>query len=230
MSAANRTVEADQVWRWALPRGYVDDRLARDYVEFLFSGHRYGPAAKSWALYVERLPADHQSGQAGRYLGTDWLYNGDFETEPLGSSFDWRIDTRPGVGTTWDSNVAHTGKHSLRIRFDGKENIAFNQISETAFVTPGRYRFEAYIRTEAITTDQGIGFHLIGDSNGPGRVDVNTERLVGTNDWKKVEQTITVPHDMELLHIQVVRQPSLKFDNQINGTAWIDSVRLVKLN
>ena len=61
-------------------------------------------------------------------------------------------------------------------------------------------------------------------------MDVNTERLVGTNDWKKVEQTITVPRDMELLHVQVVRQPSLKFDNQINGTAWIDSVRLVKLN
>ena len=230
MSAVDRTRDADQVWRWALPHGYVDDKLARDYVEFLFSGYRYKAAAESWALYVERRPAVRQAGQPGRYLDTDWLYNGDFETEPSGSSFDWRIDTRPGVGTAWDANVAHTGKHSLRIRFDGKENIAFNQVSETAFVTPGRYRFEAFIRTEAITTDQGIGFHLIGDRNGPGRVDVNTERLVGTNDWKKVEQTITVPRDMELLHVQVVRQPSLKFDNQINGTAWIDSVRLVKLN
>jgi len=224
LGAANRMPEADEVWKWALPRGYVDPRLAREYVAFLFNGHHYEAAAKSWALYLDHAPPGNQ--RAG-YLTSDWMYNGDFESEPSDASFDWRIDTRPGVTATWDANVSHTGKHSLRIRFDGKENIAFNQISETAFVTPGRYRFEAYLRTEAITTDQGIGFHLVGS---PGRVDINTERLVGTNDWKKIEQTVTVSRDMDLLQVQVVRQPSLKFDNQISGTAWIDSVRLVKID
>ena len=231
MSAVDRTRDADQVWKWALPRGYVDDRLAQDYVAFLFNGHRYEAAAKSWALYVERQPRDRQPGgnQHGKYLESDWLYNGDFESEPSGAYFDWRIDTRPGVRAAWDANVAHSGKHSLRIRFDGKENIAFNQISQTAFVTPGRYRFEAFVRTEAITTDQGIGFHLVG-VDGPSRLDIYTERLVGTNDWKRIEQVITVPRDRDLLQVQVVRQPSLKFDNQISGTAWIDSVRLVKID
>jgi hypothetical protein len=29
--------------------------------------------------------------------------------------------------------------------------------------------------------------------------------------------------------VQVVRQPSLKFDNQISGTVWIDSVKLTSI-
>ncbi|HLX43907.1 MAG TPA: O-antigen ligase family protein [Bryobacteraceae bacterium] len=219
-SPVERTRETDQVWKWAVPRGYVDPRLAHDYVSFLFTAHRYEAAARSWALYL--------GDQRGGYLESDWLYNGDFEKEPSGSSLDWRIETRPGVAVAWDANVAHTGKHSLRIRFDGKENIAFNQIGEMAFVTPSRYRFEAYIRTEGITSDQGVGFHLVGGS-GARRLDMNTERLAGTNDWKKIERIILVPAGADLLQVQVVRQPSLKFDNQISGTVWIDSVKLIKL-
>jgi O-antigen ligase len=216
----DRARQANQVWEWAVAHGYIDEPLARDYIAFLFSGHLYQAAARSWALYLGE--------RRGGYLQSDWLYNGDFETQPTGSSFDWRIEPRSGVAVARDANVAHEGKHSLRIRFDGKENIAFNQIAETVYVTPARYRFEAYIRTEGITTNQGVGFHIAGDS-GRSRVDVNTERLVGTNDWKKIEKIVVVPPGMELLQVQIVRQPSLQFDNQISGTVWIDSVKLVKL-
>lgn len=219
-SPANRVREANQVWRWSVLRGYVDEQLARDYVSFLFDGHRYEAAAQSWALYL--------GDQRGDYLESDWVYNGAFEHRPSGSAFDWRIETGPGVNIAWDANVAHASQHSLRIRFEGKENIAFNQISQTAFVKPGRYRFEAYIRTEGITTDQGVGFHLTGVT-GRRRLDVDTERLVGTNDWKKIERILVVPAGMDLLQVQVVRQPSLKFDNQISGTVWIDSVKLIKI-
>jgi hypothetical protein len=221
LSSADRTRQADQVWSWAVGRGYVDDALARDYVAFLFKAGHYEAAARSWALYL--------GDQRGAYLNSDWLYNGDFESEPSGSSFDWRIDTRPGVGAAWDASVSHSGRHSLRIRFEGKENLAFNQIWQTAFVPQGRYRFEAYVRTEAITTDQGVGFHLAG-TGGSGRLDVNTDRLVGTNDWKKIEKIVTVPRNVDLLVVQVVRQPSVKFDNQISGTVWIDSVKLIRLD
>jgi hypothetical protein len=114
----------------------------------------------------------------------------------------------------------------LRIQFDGKQNLDYSDVGQTAFVKPGRYRFEAYIRTQGITTDKGVGIHIY-DRNAHGRLDVRTEELAGTHDWTKVERVLVVPGDISLLAIEVSRQHSMKFDNQINGTVWIDSVRLV---
>jgi hypothetical protein len=133
------------------------------------------------------------------------------------------------VDVARDGSVAHTGAHSLRIRFDGKENVAYRHIRQTAFVTPGRYRFEAYIRTQEITTDQGIGFHIY-DPESPSRLDITTEQVVGTNDWRKIDQIISVPRETRLLEIQVIRQPTWRTDSRINGVAWIDSVGLLKLD
>ena len=46
--------------------------------------------------------------------------------------------------------------NSLKIQFTGQQNIEFKHVSQTAIVRPGKYRFEAYIRTEAVSTDQGL--------------------------------------------------------------------------
>lgn len=208
--------DAAAVWDWTIARGYVDQRLAREYVNFLFNGGRYEAAAKAWARYL----GDHRDG----YLESDWLYNGDFESKPEGLALDWRLDgVSENVEVARDPAVAHTGLYSLRIHFLGNANVNFGQTYETAFVTPGTYRFEACVRTEKITTDEGIGFEI---SSGTTRLDIKTEKLIGTNDWKNVEQVITIPRDGTLLTIRVVRRPSLKFDSFISGTAWIDSVRL----
>ena len=214
--------DAATVWVWLLSHGYADDRLANEYVNFLFTDQRYESAARSWALYL----GDHRNG----YLESNWLFNGDFETAPSGSALDWKMENlNNDVQVALDRSVSYTGGQSLRIRFGGKENVNYNSTYQTAFVPPGTYRFEAYIRTQQITTDQGIGFHIF-DPQAASRVDIKTEQTVGTNAWKRVEKTIHVPPDTMLLVIQVARQPSLKFDNQISGTAWIDSMKLLKLS
>jgi hypothetical protein len=41
---------------------------------------------------------------------------------------------------------------------------------------------------------------------------------------------VAVPRETRLLAIEVSRQPSMKFDNQIRGTVWIDSVKLSPLD
>lgn len=210
-----------KVWDWTAAHGYADDRLARGYLDFLVSNHRYETAALSWASYL----ANRRDG----YLQSTWIYNGGFESEPGGSALDWRIDNRPDVEVARDAGVAHTGGHSLRIRFAGKENLNYSQIAQTAFVRPGVYCFEAYLRTHEITTDQGVGFHIF-DPEASSRLDVKTERVLGTNDWKRVQQTVSVPPQTRVIEIQVVRSPSLRFDSDISGTVWIDNVRLCRLD
>jgi len=217
----HNAADASIVWNWTLAHGYADEKLASQYVAFLIRGKQYEAAARSWAGYL----GDRRNG----YLQSNWVFNGDFETEPSGEGFDWNIAAYPGVEVARDSSVAHTGSHSLRIRFDGKENVDYRHVYQDAFVTPGAYRFEAFIRTQDITTSQGIGF-LIFDAENASRVMVRTEQFTGTNDWKKVEQTIRIPRETRLLQIQANRAPVvLKFDDKIAGTAWIDSVRLSRI-
>jgi O-antigen ligase len=208
------------VWNWIASHSFADERRARDYVNFLFRHEQYENAAQSWARFL----GDHRDG----YLDSNWLYNGDFESEPQGLALDWRMEgLADDVEVVRDATVAHTGAHSLRIHFAGKTNVNYGQTFETAFVTPGAYRFEAFVRTEGITTDQGIGFHLYSETP---RLDVKTEKLLGTSGWRKIEQVITLPAGARLLQVRIIREPSLKFDSLVSGTAWIDTVRLVRLD
>ena len=214
--------EAATVWNWELSHNFGDERLAREYVNFLFADQLYEKAAQAWALFLD--------GRSDGYLQSNWMFNGDFETEPTRMAFDWTIENLgEDVQIVRDGSVAHTGKYSLRVRFGGKENVNYRQTWERAFVRPGNYRFEAFIRTQDITTDRGIGFHIV-DSENQSHLDVKTGQLIGTNDWTKIEQPIHVPEGAKLLTILIIREPSLKFDNQIGGTAWIDSLRLVRLD
>jgi hypothetical protein len=48
----------------------------------------------------------------------------------------------------------------------------------------------------------------------------------GTTGWTKVSKTFTVPRKPARLQLLITRRASLRFDNQISGTAWIDSVAI----
>jgi len=213
--------DAATVWTSLLARSRPSLKIASEYVNYLYNRQRYEAAAQAWAAFV---------GPSGVYLKSNWLYNGDFESEPTPTVFDWHIESLgEDVEAALDSTVAHTGSHSLRLRFGGKENVNYFHAALTAFVRPGTYRFEAFVRTQSITTDRGVGLHLF-DSEKPARLDLKTEQLTGTNGWTKLEHVIRVPQDTQLITIRAIREPSLKFDNQISGTAWIDSLRLEKLD
>src|SRR5204862_2946690 len=55
-----------------------------------------------------------------------------------------------------------SGKHSLKLQFDGQENMDYGGPYQTAWVTPGVYRFQGFVRADGITTDQGIRFRISG--------------------------------------------------------------------
>jgi O-antigen ligase len=218
---AGDRVGTKEVWIWITARALGDDRLVREYLEYLFGKREYQTAAYAWARYL---------GPRGNgYLEWNWVFNGDFESALSDSAFDWRIGARDGVVAAEDTQVAHTGSRSMRIHFEGKENLDYNDVGQVAFVKPGHYRFEAYVRTDGITTDRGVGFHIY-DRESSSHLDLRTEELTGTHDWKRLDRVVVVPRETRLLAIEVSRQPSMKFDNQIRGTVWIDSVKLSPLD
>ena len=206
--------EADRTWGWMARHSLCDSRTGSEYAGLLLGEGAYLAAAQAWAS--TNTAADPS------YRRTNFVFNGDFELEPTGP-LDWRITPFDGAEAARDSTVAYSGRSSLRIHFDGTANVPFNHVSQRVIVDPGTYRFAAEVRTEGITTDQGLEFWVF-DAKSSNRLMIRTEGLIGTIPWTKVEKQFTVPSATRLLEVTMARRASEKFDNKINGTAWVDAV------
>ncbi len=205
------------VWDWIQEHSLADDKLAGDYVDYLLERGEFDRAAKSWAAHLKERHGD--------YLESNLLYNGSFESEPTDTTLDWKFMPVAGVIVTRDSATAHSGKWSLRIRFQGKRNIDFSQVWQKIVVRPGRYRVRAYIRTSGLTTDQGIGLRVV-DAESKNPFYFSTDHVEGSSDWTKIQKSFVVPSGTYLISLHIVRSPSQKFDNKVEGTAWVDDVTL----
>lgn len=206
-----------KTWQWLSSHSLTDDKLACEYIDFLLKNHEYETAMQAWTRQL--------GGRQGDYRFANELFNGGFEAETTGTTFDWKIGQVSGAEVGRDASIAQQGHGSLRVHFDGKENLAYNHIAQRTVVGPGNYQFEAWVRTEEISTDQGIGWRIF-DVESPSRLNVEIGNQVGTGDWTKVEKTFSVPAETRLVEIQLIRRRSLKFDNKVSGTAWIDGVSL----
>ena len=206
-------------WDWIFKRSLADDRLFSNYIDSLLQHGLYEAAAQAVEEYAVERTKERESGEH--------LLNPGFEFEPLGAVLDWRVRPSRHVEVQRDATVFKTGSRSLRLRFLGPENLAYRRLSQKVIVQPDRYRFRAQVRTQAITTDQGIAFRVF-DAENPSTFDIRTEQLLGTSDWKKVEKTFSIPRGTRLIEIQLVREASWKFDSKIAGTVWGDDISLKK--
>lgn len=212
--------DAGAAWAWLARNHFTDDRTATEYLDALVEAREYRSAAGIWTQYLGNRARDYPEPNA--------LFNGGFEMEPTGAIFDWRIETEPGVDATLDSNQAHSGKSSLKLHFSGGENVRYHHVTQTAYANAGRYRFLAFIKTAGITTDEGIRFHIFAEDPAA-KLDVMTEPIGGTTPWTRIEKTFPVPGDVNLVKVEITRLPSLKFENQIAGDAWIDDASLSRI-
>jgi hypothetical protein len=114
------------------------------------------------------------------------------------------------------------------VELTGKENLSYAGVAQRTVVPEGTYRLRAYAKTDGLSTDRGLVVRIV-DAEAPGQLDVHTEELTGTHDWRLLEKTFTVGRGPRLIEIQVSREPSLKFDNKIQGTLWLDGVTLERV-
>ena len=205
-------------WDWLRENSLVNRDLLRSYVDWLLGARQYEAASQVLAEHVHR--AQQQGRKANR------VFNAGFEREPTGTALDWNITPDPHAEVLWDAATALNGARSLKVRFDGEANIAYRHVYQKVVVNPGRMRFRAAVRARGLTSDQGVGFRIY-DAERQSRVAQRTKTVSGTCDWKTLEIKISVPRHSRLLQVQLVRQPSSKFDNKLAGTVWIDDISLV---
>ena len=156
------------------------------------------------------------------------LWDGGFESSISGGGFSWLFSQGSrGVQTGIDTHEKHSGNSSLRLMFDGKSNINYSGVCHYVPVKPSTaYLFSAWVKSRALTTDQGLRFQLH-SLDSQYTATANTSDVRGTAPWTRIVLSWTSANDVHELQVCLVRFPSEQDDNKIQGTVWVDDLALV---
>ncbi len=204
---------AEQVWKRFDPRPGIENSASLQYVELLLRAGDIEQAIEAWAdLEPDWTPGTVVNGDFGRDLG-----------EGLG--FNWRSGRAPpGVQIGRDPALGDATPGSLRIAFNGKENVALNGPWLRVPVEAGqRYRLSGSWHARDLTT-RSLPYLQLGIEG----VRFNeTQRIPASSfDWSPWSFEFTVPDDARLIRLTVRRASTDAFDRNIGGTLWIDDLRL----
>jgi len=214
---------AEAAWRRILQLNLpFDPRLAFPYLDALIQHHESDRLVATWSALAERFPAEIGALAKPPNL----VENGSFEHDLLDGGLDWRVVPVEGAVVSLDSGDAFERARALRIEFSGKANLDYGQVFQYVPVQPNRrYLFSGAIRVKGITTDSGPRFQVF-DALDMRNLFLSTEGSVGSSGWSVQKLEFKTSPATRLLIVRVARIPSQKLDNLINGTAWIDQVRL----
>ncbi|HWY44395.1 MAG TPA: carbohydrate binding domain-containing protein [Candidatus Sulfotelmatobacter sp.] len=156
------------------------------------------------------------------------LWDGGFESGFSLGGLGWHFSpVIKGVLVALDTQEKHSGNQSLELMFAGRSNVSFSDVCHWAAVEPGRsYQFSSWIRTKALTTEQGVRFTLYANTQG-NWTGVPTAEIHGDQPWTNVTLAWTAPTDVALVNVCVSRFQSGMADHDIAGIAWVDDVSLV---
>ena len=210
-----------KAWKRKESFGFKADRKTTlQYVDFLITHRELREAFQVWKARL------HEEGRATLSDNT-LITNGGFEkAEILGGGFDWKIEEVPGAKISFDLSTAFEGKSSLKIVFNGKENVNFHHVYQFVPLKPNtEYMLKANMKTQAITTKSGLKMEVLGIGQPFYRV---SESLHGDHPWRELEILFRTPPQLQGGIVRVRREKTDKFDRFIGGTVWIDHVRLVE--
>ena len=212
---------AQKAWQKRALFAYKPDRdETLRHIEFLISRGELHEAFLIWKarLQEEGLPIPSDG---------NWITNGGFEKEKiLGGGFDWKIEKVTGAEITFDTSTAFEGKNSLKIVFNGKENVDFYHIYQFVPLKPNtEYLLKANMKTQAVTTKSGLKIEIIGIG---GKFRSTSEPLTGDNDWRELMVAFRTPPQSQGGLVRIRRERTDKFDRFISGTVWVDNFSLIE--
>jgi hypothetical protein len=216
--ATKRPSEAEEVWD-IIDKNSVDRGIFISYINSLIAAGRYDRAEKDWGEIALKVVGLKNNGPL------PLIWNPGFDWEMLDGGFDWTVSEAGGVDVFIDDSVHMTGGRSLGVTFSGEDNPDATIARQVVRVVPGaKYTLRAYIKTQSLTTTNGIFLevtgHLCKDLH------QRSGTVTGTNFWQEVAVDFDVPQDCPAAVVKIRRERTNKFDNKIAGTAWIDGLSL----
>jgi tetratricopeptide (TPR) repeat protein len=220
----NNTIAAQKAWdRLVQFHSSFEINQTFHYLDSLIQSRDLARASQSWSSVLARFPSLIPSPASRDNL----VENGNFQAGVLNGGFDWRVNPVQGVTVTRESEGPPTGvNHSLRINFDGSQNLYYDAVAQFVPVEPNtKYDFSASLRTAGITTDSGLSLQLA-DAYDPVKMFGATDPVLDTTPWSQHKFSFITGSNTHLLLLTVVRKPSHKFDANLAGTFWFSQVAL----
>lgn len=214
---------AQETWNRLLTfNSPFEPKEAFPFLDTLIRAHELDRASQVWSSFVSRFPDRIPSPASAINLIT----NGNLQADILDGAFDWRVFPVKGVAVNQDSAGPATDSRSLRIEFDGSQNLYYGSVLQFVPAQPHtKYTFSAFTRSQAITTEAGVGVQ-ISDGYDPNKILGSTDPLIGTTPWSEQSFPFETPPDTRLLIVRIVRAPSQKLDNKIAGAFWLSRASL----
>jgi hypothetical protein len=210
---------AKKVWEKKASYGIKNSREETLlHLNFLIT---HGELNEAFRIWNGRLQEEGLSTPADGNLIT----NGSFEQESiLGGGFDWKITNVKGAEISFDPSVAFEGKRSLKIVFDGKENVNFHHVYQYLSLKPdSEYLLSAHVKSKGVTTRSGVKLEVAGIGQGFYQA---SDPLTGDNEWKELTIAFTTGARSQGGVVRVRREKTEKFDRFISGSVWVDDLRL----
>lgn len=193
------------------------------YLDALLAARRLNELAEAWAVLGERFPDRIRRDKE------NLIFNGDFDSELINGGLDWHIVPTPEAAVEIDAGVMFNGTHPLKVRFNGQDNLDYDNVREYVIVQPdASYHFSGFLKTREITSDSGLRFE-IADADSPERLSLSTENITGSAAWTLEELNFHTGKETRLLMICLLRLPSRKLSNLLSGTVWMDHLRLTRV-
>jgi tetratricopeptide (TPR) repeat protein len=212
---------AKKMWEKKVFYGFKSSREETlRHLHFLIA---HGELNEAFRVWNRRLAEEELSAPADGNLIT----NGSFEQEMiLGGGFDWKITNVKGAEICFDPSVAFEGNRSLRIVFDGKENVNFHHVYQYLSLKPdSEYLLSAHVKSRGVTTRSGVKLEVVGIGQNFYQA---SDPLTGDNEWKELTIAFKTPARSQGGLVRVRREKTEKLDRFISGSVWIDNLRLTE--
>lgn len=201
---------AEAVWQRLDPKPGLDGDAFLNYAQLLLDTGDAKGAFDLWAQRDPQLQSGMANGSFSRELGQD-------------SALNWRSRAPTGVRIERDFEVSQSPPASLKIEFNGKENI---QLAAPWILLPvaagGYYRLAGAWRAERLSTRSLPYLRL----TAPGGLLETLAVPAPGFDWQPFAFEFRVPADTDLLRFELRRDATQAFDRNISGALWLDSISL----
>jgi hypothetical protein len=206
---------AGRVWEKLVETGRpFEAREALFYLDYTIRTRHLAQAVKAWAdlRRLRRLP--------GPAAAPELLHNPDLAAPILNGGFDWRIDAVAHVGVSLGPGRRGERPPAVIIRFSGEDNLYYRGFYQYAVVEPNRrYRFQAWLRTDSITTESGPRLEVV-DVYAGGRLLGRSPGMVGTSEWAPEQVEFASGPETRLVRVGLTRLPSRRLGGEIRGAVF----------
>lgn len=194
----------------------VTEHERRDYIARFRKEELIAEAYMAWVGGLDK--------DAREALG--YIYNGNFERDIANTGFGWYAypPKNSGIIISTAKTYGIEGEKALYISFKGKR-VHFHDLYQHLFLDHGTYRLSGKVRLDKLKARKGLQWQVVCSAGAEGRLG-ESEKFLGSGDWRKFEFELVVPIECKGQILQLYSVGNRSVDYEIRGEIWFDDLHI----